>query len=164
MRFAALVHDLGKAATPPELLPRHIAHEQRGIPLVRALCTRLHAPAAYRELALLATRLHLNVHRALEMKPASVLKLLEQADALRRPERFSALLLVCQADAQGRLGRESTPYPQAAYLEAARTRVAAQSPRDLVAAGLSGKALADRLRERRIAALAALRDSSSNPA
>lgn len=134
VRFAVLLHDLGKGRTKPEDWPRHIAHEQTGLPLVRRVCERLRAPADARELALLTCAQHLNVHRARELRPATLLKLLQNADFFRRPERFEQLLLACEADARGRAGREDTPYPQADYLRAATG----------VVQGITSEALRDR--------------------
>ena len=103
-----LAHDLGKGTTPPDQWPKHIMHESRGLPLVDALCSRMRVPTAHAELARMACKQHTNVHRALELRPETVLKLLEECDALRRPERFSELLLACQCDAQGRTGLEDS--------------------------------------------------------
>ncbi len=119
VRFALLVHDLGKATTPQSEWPRHIAHEQRGVPLVDALCQRLRVPAECHDLARLASRFHADIHRALELRPATVLKVVEATDGLRRPERFRLLLQACEYDARGRLGLESRPYPQRPLMEAA---------------------------------------------
>ncbi|MGA7966242.1 MAG: multifunctional CCA addition/repair protein [Gammaproteobacteria bacterium] len=123
--FAVLVHDLGKGVTPERLLPRHLGHEARGVPLVRAVCERLGAPRVWRDLALAVTREHLNVHRAFELKPATVIRLLTAVDAWRRPERFAQFVAACRADARGRAGNESTEYPQAQYLQAVREAAAA---------------------------------------
>ena len=104
IRFAALMHDLGKGTTPRSVLPRHIGHEQRGVPLVRAIAERLRVPADYRELAVLASLWHGHVHRAVELRPRTILKMLEGCDAFRRPERFRELLVACEADYRGRGG------------------------------------------------------------
>ncbi|HEX8989042.1 MAG TPA: multifunctional CCA addition/repair protein [Rhodocyclaceae bacterium] len=113
-RFGALTHDLGKALTPPEVLPRHIGHEAAGLPLLDALCERLRVPVECRDVARLAAAFHGDIHKVDELRPATVLKLLERCDALRRPERFDLVLAACEADYRGRLGREDEPYPQAA--------------------------------------------------
>ena len=123
--FAVLVHDLGKGLTPDKLLPGHAGHEARGVPLVRGLCERLGAPRAWRDLAVAVTREHLNVHRAFELKPSTVIRLLTAVDAWRRPERFRQFLAACRADARGRAGNEAAEYPQARYLEAVREAAAA---------------------------------------
>ncbi|HET6782275.1 MAG TPA: multifunctional CCA addition/repair protein, partial [Pseudoxanthomonas sp.] len=102
--FAALTHDLGKALTPAEMLPKHIGHEHAGVAPLKALCERLKAPAAHRELAIMACREHLNVHRLNELRDATVLELLARCDAFRKPERIAQLALVCEADKRGRLG------------------------------------------------------------
>jgi tRNA nucleotidyltransferase (CCA-adding enzyme) len=157
VRFAMLAHDLGKGATPPAQWPKHLMHESRGLPLVDALCSRLKVPVAFRELARMACRQHTNVHRALQLRAATVLELLEECDAFRPHERFGELLLACQCDAQGRTGREESAYPQREYLEAARAAAAAAQLGEAEREGLNGPAIAARLRERRLAALEPMR-------
>src|SRR4029450_4838950 len=119
VRFAVLAHDLGKARTPREKWPAHHGHEQLGVEPIEALCARLKVPTQLRDLALIVSRQHTHVHRALELKPGSVLSLVEEPDALRRPERFAEFLSACECDARGRLGLEDREYPQADYLRAA---------------------------------------------
>jgi tRNA nucleotidyltransferase (CCA-adding enzyme) len=116
VRFAALTHDLGKATTPKDILPRHIGHEQRGVELLKKLCARLRVPADCRDLALLTVRYHGDVHRAEALRPDTIVKLFQSADAWRRPERFAQLLQACAADARGRGGHEHDEYSQADYL------------------------------------------------
>ncbi len=116
VRFAALTHDLGKATTPHEILPRHLGHEVRGVTLVQQLTQRLRATGECRDLALLATRYHSDIHRAQELRADTIIKLFQSTDAWRRPARFSELLQVCVADARGRTGHEQDEYPQADYL------------------------------------------------
>ncbi len=119
VRFAALTHDLGKATTPVEILPRHIGHEGRSVDLLRELCARLRVPNDCRDLALLVAREHGNVHRVMDMGPAALVRMLERSDALRKPARFAEALQACEADLRGRLGWELTPYPQAERLREA---------------------------------------------
>ena len=154
VRFATLTHDLGKAQTPAELLPKHRGHEERSVTLIAALAERLPIPKRYRELAEAAARYHGLVHRAEELRPQTLLKIVEATDGLRRPERFVSLLLACEADARGRLGLEHTAYPQRERLLAARDAAAIASTEGL-AAERDGRVAAQRLRERRIAAIAA---------
>ncbi len=116
VRFAALTHDLGKATTPKDILPRHIGHEQRGVEIIKKLAQRLRVPHECRDLALLASRHHGDIHRARELRAETVIRLFQTADAWRRPERFAQLLQVCAADARGRTGHEQDNYPQADYL------------------------------------------------
>lgn len=151
--FAALVHDLGKALTPKHELPRHVGHEHSGLAAVETVCARLKVPGDYRELALIACREHLNVHRLADLRPATVHDLIVRCDGLRRPERITQLVLVCQADAQGRLGRESAAYPPAARLLAAQRAMLAVSTADIDTAGLTGPAIGERLRQARIDAV-----------
>jgi len=119
VRFACLTHDLGKGTTPPDALPRHIGHEERGAKLLRGLCERLRVPGECRELADVVAREHGNIHRSGELGAAAVVRLLERCDALRKPQRFERVLLACECDARGRLGLEDSPYPQRARLLAA---------------------------------------------
>jgi tRNA nucleotidyltransferase (CCA-adding enzyme) len=153
VRFAALTHDLGKARTPRERWPSHHGHEGAGVPLIEALSARLKVPNLYRELAVLAARHHTLVHRAAELKPATVLTLLEDCDAFRRPERFAELLLACEADARGRAGREGEPYRQADYLRAALAAAAAVTLSEEERKGLSGSRIGEEMRRRRLAAV-----------
>jgi tRNA nucleotidyltransferase (CCA-adding enzyme) len=116
VRFAALTHDLGKGNTPKDILPRHIGHELRSVELVKNLTQRLRASGECRDLALLAARYHGDVHRAKELRAETIIQLFQSADAWRRPERFTQLLLACASDARGRTGHENDDYPQADYL------------------------------------------------
>ncbi len=116
VRFAALTHDLGKATTPKDILPRHIGHELRSAELVKKLSQRLRASSECRDLALLAARYHGDIHRAKDLRAETIIKLFQSADAWRRPERFTHLLQACAADARGRTGHEKDDYPQADYL------------------------------------------------
>ncbi|HKZ74850.1 MAG TPA: multifunctional CCA addition/repair protein [Steroidobacteraceae bacterium] len=153
VRFAALVHDLGKALTPPARWPSHRGHEEKSVELVEALAARLKLPGEHRELAVLAARHHGHVHRAHELRAPTVLRLLESTDAFRRPERFDDLLLACEADARGRTGLEDRPYPQRAYLRAARDAAAAVSLDASEYEGLSGVQIGERIRKARLAAV-----------
>jgi tRNA nucleotidyltransferase (CCA-adding enzyme) len=158
VRFAALVHDLGKALTPAEKWPSHHGHEEAGVPLIDQLCDRLKIPNAYRELGILTARHHAAVHRAAELRPNTLLKLLETADAFRRPERFAELLMACECDARGRAGLESQPYPQRDYLLRARDAAAAITLSAEEREALKGPFLGARLREKRLAAVTAIKD------
>jgi len=155
VRFAVLLHDLGKALTPPAEWPRHIAHETRGLAAVEAVCARLRVPQEHRELALLASRFHTTVPRGLELRATTLLELYESCDAFRRPARFHELLEACECDARGRLGREAEPYPQRARLEAGFAAAAAVTLDATERAGLVGPAFGERLRRKRLAAIEA---------
>lgn len=151
--YAVLVHDLGKALTPKDKLPSHHGHDAAGVPLVRAVCERLKAPRRVAWLAEKVCLLHLKCHRVMEMRPLKVLDLIEQLDGFRRPEGVEHFVLACEADARGRLGLEDRPYPQADYLRAALRAAAAVQVADLAHQGLSGPAIAEALRKRRLQAL-----------
>jgi tRNA nucleotidyltransferase (CCA-adding enzyme) len=161
VRFAVLTHDLGKGTTPRDQWPKHIMHESRSLPLVDALCSRLRVPASHRELAHMTAKQHTNVHRALQLRTATVLALLEDCDAFRRPERFTGMLLACQCDAQGRTGLEHQPYPQRDYLDAMRAVAASVQLDDAERAGLNGPAIAAALKRKRLAALSAARGDAA---
>ena len=156
--FALLMHDLGKGLTPREEWPRHIMHEQRGVPLVKTVCERLRAPGAWSELAVKVAGLHLRCHRLMEMKPSSVMRLIEDADLLRRPETLDDFLLACEGDYRGRKGLEDRSYPQAQRLRAALSAVQSVQARDLDMRGLEGKRIGEKLRRARIAAIAGSAD------
>lgn len=160
VRFAALVHDLGKAQTPREKWPRHPGHEVASVRLVNELCERLRIPNDFRDLAVLVARHHGVVHRAFELRPATLLELLEHTDALRRSQRFESFLLACEADARGRTGLEDRAYEQAAYLRGALAAVQTIAPTTEEIAALEGSAIAARLRERRLEAIAGFRSKS----
>jgi tRNA nucleotidyltransferase (CCA-adding enzyme) len=153
IRFALLMHDLGKALTPKEQWPRHRGHEQLGVRAIDDLCTRLRVPLDYRELAVLTSRYHTHVHRGLELRATTILELLEQSDAFRRPERFADFLEVCECDARGRLGLQDRPYPQRARLESAWSAARAVVFGDRERAGLEGPQIGERLRRLRLAAV-----------
>jgi len=155
--FCALTHDLGKALTPAHELPRHVGHEQRGVKPLRALAARLKVPTEHAALAELVCREHLNAHRAFELKPATVLKLLTALDALRRPARLDKFLAACMADKRGRTGHALDAYPQADYLRACRDAAAAIDAAGFVAAGLTGPAIGQAMAAARIDAIAAVK-------
>jgi tRNA nucleotidyltransferase (CCA-adding enzyme) len=157
VRFAVLMHDLGKGVTPAEVLPSHHGHEDAGVELVEQLATRLRVPNQLRELAVITARYHTHVHRALELRADTVLRTLEGCDALRRPERFADLLLACEADARGRKGFESRDYPQRAFFATARERAASVVLSEEERQGLSGEQIGQELRRRRIVAIEALK-------
>ncbi len=161
VRFAVLMHDLGKASTPAEKLPSHPGHEQASVPLIEAVVARLKIPNDYRELALMVARHHGLVHRAFELRPATVLKLLEETDAVRRPERFAQFLLACESDARGRAGLQERPYPQADYLRRAREAVAGANLEPSERDGLAGAAIGARLRARRLEVLTRMKDTKA---
>ncbi len=159
VRWACLVHDLGKGTTRPEEWPRHIAHEARSVKLAEALAERWRVPTDCRELGVLVAREHGNIHRSGELDGAATLRLLERADALRRPERFEQALWACECDARGRLGREDAPYPQRDRLtRALKTVLAADAggaAEAAVARGEAGPAVGDAVRRARLDALSA---------
>jgi tRNA nucleotidyltransferase (CCA-adding enzyme) len=156
-RFAVLVHDLGKGATPADEWPRHLGHEQRGADLVRAFCQRLRVPNMYRELGVLTALFHTHCHRALELRPKTLLNTLKGLDALRKPQRFEQFLVACEADARGRLGLENRAYPQADFMRRVYQATAGAPVHPLLAQGLSGLTLAEALQRDRLAAITEVR-------
>lgn len=154
VRFAALVHDLGKGTTPREQWPRHIDHEERGVGLVQELSRRLAVPNDYRELGVLVCRYHLHFHRAAELRATTLLKTLEALDAFRRPERFEQFLLACIADSRGRTGYEQREVPQADIFRTALQAAATVDVKPLLERGLKGPAIAQALQRERARAIA----------
>jgi tRNA nucleotidyltransferase (CCA-adding enzyme) len=161
VRFAVLMHDLGKGVTPADKLPSHPGHEDAGVALVEQLASRLRVPNHLRELAVMTARYHTHVHRALELRADTLLKTLEGCDALRRPERFEEFLMACEADARGRKGLESRDYPQRNYFASARAAVSAVILTPEERTGLSGEQIGQELRKRRVAAIEALKAASA---
>ena len=158
VRFAALVHDVGKGLTPRDQWPRHLGHEESGARLIEQLGERLRVPNEHRELAVLVARYHALVHRAAELRPGTLLELLEATDAFRRVGRFERLLLACEADARGRgPERRAAPYPQAALLRRVREAAAAVRPDPAALAGLPGPGIAEHIRSARIEAIRSAR-------
>jgi tRNA nucleotidyltransferase (CCA-adding enzyme) len=155
--FAALTHDLGKALTPADRLPRHIGHEHAGVAPLRALAARLRVPAEHAALAELVCRFHLDIHRAFELRPETLLSILERIDAFRRPERLDPILIACEADKRGRLGCEDVAYPQAEYVRAAHAAAAEVEAQPFFAKGLRGEAIGEAIRDARGLAIATVR-------
>ncbi len=155
VRFAALLHDLGKGQTPAAEWPKHQGHEERGVELVNDFCRRLRVPNEYRELAVIVARYHLHCHRATELRAATILSMLEAIDAFRRPERFEPFLLACEADMRGRTGWEDRPYPQGDVLRRAFEAAHAIDTAAIAAAheGLDGAAIGKRIHDARVAAI-----------
>ena len=159
VRFATLVHDLGKALTPTAQLPSHKGHETAGIPAVKNLCNRLAVPNEFRELALIVCEYHLHCHRAQELKPSTMVKTLKKLDAFRRPERFAEFLLCCEADSKGRTGLEDRDYPSAQYFAGALKACQKVSVRDLINKGFEGQALGEELHKQQIHAVKVYKDA-----
>lgn len=160
VRIATLLHDLGKAATPPEEWPSHRMHDMRGLPLVKAFCERLRVPAASRDLALMVTRDHLLVHNVRELRPGTLLELLERFEAFRRLDRFELALKSCECDARGRLGFEDCAYPQTDFLREA-AQAGQVSNVEVQAAGFIGPAFGEEVRRRRLERLTSWKSGSN---
>jgi len=158
VRFACLVHDLGKGTTAADVLPRHIGHETRSAELLRDVCERLRVPVECRETADVVAREHGNIHRSADLGATALVRLLERCDALRKPARFAEVLLACECDARGRLGFEDNAYPQrprlTAALAAAQSVVTSEIAARAAAAGAAGPQVGDWIREARVRAVA----------
>lgn len=154
--FAVLLHDLGKGVTRREYWPSHVGHEKAGVPLVDKICRRLKAPNAMHDLARKVCLDHLNCHRAFEMRPDTVLRLLERLDVFRQPDILSGFVAACEADFRGRGGRQDHSYPQGEYLLRAHRAAADILARDLDLQGISGPAVGKRLNAARVEAIARL--------
>jgi tRNA nucleotidyltransferase (CCA-adding enzyme) len=162
VRFAVLVHDLGKGTTPAEQLPRHVGHEERGVDLVIDLCKRYRSPADYRDLAVLVARQHLKCHMIEDLRHGTIVSLLKEADAFRRPERFEQFLLACEADARGRKGLEDRDYWQARRWRLALAAAQSVSSEALLKTGISGPALGEALHQAQVRAVAAALEAAAD--
>ena len=158
IRFAALVHDLGKATTRKDKLPSHPGHEERSVKLIKAMAKRLPIPKSFRELAILVAEYHTHCHRQADLKDATVLRVLEKTDAFRRPERFEKFLIACEADARGRAGLEDRDYPQASAFRIAFAAASEVNAGEIATANEAAR-IPDAIRKARIAAIRKLRTS-----
>jgi len=160
VRWAALVHDLGKGSTPADVLPRHIGHEGRSVKLAQKTAERLRVPSDCKELAEVVAREHGNIHRSQELNASALMRLLTRCDAIRQSERFGLVLQACEADARGRLGFEDRDYPQAARLARALKAALSVVTADIAAAaareGLQGPQIGERIEAARTAAVQAM--------
>ncbi|QSL94131.1 multifunctional CCA addition/repair protein [Ectopseudomonas toyotomiensis] len=161
VRWASLLHDVGKGLTPEDEWPRHIAHEPKGLRLIQAINERCKAPRDCAELAMLVGEFHTHGHRALELRPSTLLELLQRFDVFRRPQRFAEFVAACEMDARGRQGLERRDYPQAAYLLGA-AEVARQVPvKPLLEKGFKGAELGEALNRERLKALKAYKEQQT---
>ena len=159
VRFACLVHDLGKGTTPADMLPRHIGHEQRSAKLLKGLCERLRVPTECRETADVVAREHGNIHRSGELGAAALVRLIERCDGIRKPARFDEILLACECDARGRLGFDEVPYPQRQRLSEALAAVQSVATSVIAAraaeSGVTGQKVGEMIHAARVRAVAA---------
>jgi tRNA nucleotidyltransferase (CCA-adding enzyme) len=162
VRWACLLHDVGKVLTPPAEWPRHSGHEQLGLPLIKAINQRCKAPKDCQELAQQVGEMHTHSHRALELKSSTLLELLQGFDVFRRPQRFEEFIAACEMDARGRLGLEQRDYPQAAYLRGAMQAARAVAVQPLLEQGFTGPQLGEALRLERLNALKAYKKAQGN--
>jgi tRNA nucleotidyltransferase (CCA-adding enzyme) len=153
VRFASQVHDLGKGVTPKSEWPSHKMHCHTGVKLIKKLCDRVRVPNEFRDLALMVCEQHSNIHRATELKPATILKILNKFDVWRKPERLNEILLCCMADSRGRTGFEEIEYPQKALFEAAYQTALAVNVQSVIADGFQGAEIRAELERRRIEAI-----------
>ncbi|NRB23585.1 multifunctional CCA addition/repair protein [Shewanella sp.] len=150
VRFAALVHDLGKALSPKEHLPKHHGHGQKGLAPIKALCARIKVPNDYRDLAMLVSELHQNIHNIDQLRPETLIKLFDKADLWRKPQRLQQIALACEADARGRLGLEGQAYPQANYFTLTFEAANAVAVKPIIDAGFRGAEIKQQLHIKRI--------------
>ncbi|OFJ42637.1 multifunctional CCA tRNA nucleotidyl transferase/2'3'-cyclic phosphodiesterase/2'nucleotidase/phosphatase [Pseudomonas koreensis] len=161
VRWACLLHDLGKGLTPEDEWPRHIAHEHTGLKLIKAVSERFKVPKDCQELALLVGQYHTHGHRALELKASTLLELLQSFDIYRRPQRFEEFIAACEMDARGRKGLEQRSYPQADYLRGAAKAARAVAVQPLLEQGFKGPELGEALKRERLKALKAYKEAAT---
>lgn len=162
VRWASLLHDVGKGLTPEDEWPRHIAHEHRGLALIQAVNERCKAPRDCAELALLVGEFHTHGHRALELRPSTLLELLQRFDVFRRPQRFAEFVTACEMDARGRQGLEQRDYPQAAYLLGAAEAARQVPVKPLLEKGFKGAELGEALNRERLKAIKAYKEQRAS--
>ncbi|BBP67414.1 MULTISPECIES: multifunctional CCA addition/repair protein [Pseudomonas] len=161
VRWACLLHDLGKGLTPEHEWPRHIAHEHKGLKLIKAVNERFKVPRDCQELALLVGQYHTHGHRALELKASTLLELLQSFDVYRRPQRFEEFIAACEMDARGRKGFERRSYPQADYLRGAAAAARGVAVQPLLEKGFKGPELGEAIKRERLRALKAYKEAAS---
>jgi len=161
VRWACLLHDLGKGLTPEEEWPRHIAHEHTGLKLIKAVNERFKVPKDCQELALLVGQYHTHGHRALELKASTLLELLQSFDIYRRPQRFEEFIAACEMDARGRKGLEQRSYPQADYLRGAAKAAREVAVQPLLEQGFKGPELGEALKRERLKALKTYKEAAT---
>jgi len=159
VRFAALMHDVGKGAVPIEQRPSFRGHEALGVNLINTACKRIKAPNEYRDLAKMVSLYHTRCHQARSHEPAELLETLEKTDAFRKPERFEKFLLACEADARGRLGLEENPYPQASILRKALEACRKVNTDEIIAQGYRDADIGKQVHQRRLALINAWANS-----
>lgn len=153
VRFAAQVHDLGKGVTPPSEWPSHKMHCHTGLKLIKQLCERVRVPNEYRDLALMVCDQHSNIHRAVELRPETKLKVLNKFDVWRKPERLQDILLCCMADSRGRTGHEEIDYPQKAIFEQAYQAALSVDVQSIIQDGFKGADIREEMEKRRVTAI-----------
>lgn len=162
VRFAALVHDLGKALSPKDTLPHHHGHELAGLPVLDAMCRRLRVPNTYKRLAALVMKFHTHCHRATVLKPGTLVDLLTDLGAFKPQTLLHDFISACEADARGRTGLELKPYPQGRYLLEAASSASAIDTSVLASRNLQGAEIGEAIRQLRIQAVAAMKKAREN--
>ena len=162
VRYAVLVHDLGKGVTPDHILPRHIGHEENGVPLVEVVSKRLRVPKRFVKLAVAVTRFHLMCHKIETLRPKTILKLLKGVDIFRNPDQLSLFLQACEADARGRINFEDTPYLSAPWLKRLADELGSLTSQKLIEAGFEGAALGEAIDKQRLELIAQYKASHTN--
>ncbi len=160
VRLAALLHDLGKGLTPEAFWPKHHGHGQKGLSEIKAVCERFKVPKEYRDLALLVSDQHQNIHQAEELRPATIINIFDKADFWRKPERLAQLLLACEADIKGRTGLEASAYPQAQYLTSCLKAAKEVEVKPILEAGYKGAEIREQMTKQRIAAVSKVKQES----
>lgn len=159
IRFAALLHDLGKAVTPRDLWPKHHGHEKKGVKLVKKLCARLKVPKNFERLAVKVTEFHGMCHRAFELRPDTIVRLLKQLDVFRNPDDFYDFLIACKADSRGRTGFEENEYEQADYLAECFTAAKSIKSTPYLEEGYEGVELANEMYQGQVSAVTVVKKS-----
>ncbi|WP_299663687.1 multifunctional CCA addition/repair protein [uncultured Psychromonas sp.] len=160
-RFACLVHDLGKALTPESEWPSHKGHGMKGLSVIKKFCKRLKVPNDCRDLALLVSEHHTNIHSAFELRASTMVGIMDKCDAWRKPERFQQMLQCCVADSKGRTGFELLPYPTADYMWQAFQQALKVDIQEIIKEGFQGVEIRHKLNEQRIQQVQAFKEQHS---
>ena len=160
-RFACLVHDLGKALTPKSEWPSHKGHGMKGLSVIKKFCKRLKVPNDCRDLALLVSEHHTNIHSAFELRASTMVGIMDKCDAWRKPERFQQMLQCCVADSKGRTGFELLPYPTADYMWQAFQQALKVDIQEIIKEGFQGVEIRHKLNEQRIQQVQAFKEQHS---
>lgn len=116
IRYACLMHDLGKGITPRDKMPKHYGHDVNGVPLVESFSNRLTVPSKMRDRAMKATRYHMYLHKLHTLNAKTFVKMFDDMNALNDTHSVTILYCVGVCDERGRLGSENNNFDHLSLL------------------------------------------------